>query len=251
MDVQLEEVATGVWHARADHVGWMLVTDGQDVTLVDTGYPGDREALLRSLARIGRSPADVAAVLLTHAHPDHIGSAEHLRTHGPTPVHAHEREVPHARGEVIQQVTVGAVIRTWGVTALLRREVLVWLRDVIRLKGLQAERLGAVEAFEDGPLDVPGAPVAVLAPGHTAGHCAFDFADRGVLHVGDAMFTSHHLSKRDGPQPAMPFFDADHEQALRTIEQLADISAEVVVSGHGPAFHGTPAAAARLALAVA
>ena len=36
---------------RARHVGWVLVTDGDDVTLVDTGYPGDRDRVIASLAR--------------------------------------------------------------------------------------------------------------------------------------------------------------------------------------------------------
>lgn len=62
MEVEIVQVASGVWHARAQHVGWMLVADGDEVTLVDTGYPGYRAALLASLERIGRFPADVAAV---------------------------------------------------------------------------------------------------------------------------------------------------------------------------------------------
>lgn len=149
MQVQLDEVADRVWHVQSTHVGWMLVTDGDGVTVVDTGCPGDREALLHSLERIGRSPADVAAVLLTHAHPDHIGSAAHLGRTAPAPVLTHELEASHTR---------------------------------------------------------------------------------------------------DGPQPAMPFFDADHDQALRTLAGLAGIGADVVVSGHGPAFHGPPSEAVRVAL---
>src|SRR6185503_15648226 len=67
VDVHLLEVASGVFHVRAQHVGWVMITEGNEVTLVDTGYPGDRERLLRSLRRIGRRPSDVAAILLTHA----------------------------------------------------------------------------------------------------------------------------------------------------------------------------------------
>ena len=52
-----------VWQARAKHVAWVLVVDGGDVTLVDTGYPGDRDRVITSLAKVGRSPADVAAVV--------------------------------------------------------------------------------------------------------------------------------------------------------------------------------------------
>jgi len=33
MDVQVVEIAAGVWHARAKHVGWVLVSEGDQVTL--------------------------------------------------------------------------------------------------------------------------------------------------------------------------------------------------------------------------
>jgi glyoxylase-like metal-dependent hydrolase (beta-lactamase superfamily II) len=90
--MEVVEVAPGVHHARAKHVSWVLVTEGEAVTLVDTGYPGDRAAVLESLRHIGRSPTDVESVVLTHGHPDHIGSAEHLRTSYGIPVWAHELE---------------------------------------------------------------------------------------------------------------------------------------------------------------
>jgi glyoxylase-like metal-dependent hydrolase (beta-lactamase superfamily II) len=63
-------------------------------SLVDTGYPGDQERLFRSLELIGRRASDVDAVVLTHGHPDHLGSAEHLRRAYGVPVLVHEAEVP-------------------------------------------------------------------------------------------------------------------------------------------------------------
>jgi glyoxylase-like metal-dependent hydrolase (beta-lactamase superfamily II) len=52
-------------------------TSGRNaVALVDTGCPGDREKVLASLTAVGSSPEAVAAVLITHAHNDHLGSAE-------------------------------------------------------------------------------------------------------------------------------------------------------------------------------
>lgn len=65
----------------------------------DAGYPGDLDPIVAALENLGRPLADVSAVLLTHAHIDHIGSAEMLRTrHGAT-VHTHCEEGAHARGE--------------------------------------------------------------------------------------------------------------------------------------------------------
>lgn len=57
------------------------------------------------------------------------------------------------------------------------------------------------------------------------------------------------MSRRSGPQPALGFFDADHQQALASLHRVAPRAADVVVVGHGPPFHGTPRQAANLALA--
>jgi glyoxylase-like metal-dependent hydrolase (beta-lactamase superfamily II) len=245
VDVEVAEVARGVWQARAKHVSWGLVTEGGEVTLVDTGYPGDRDRVFASLERIDRSPADVAAVVLTHAHPDHLGSAEHFRTQRSTPVWAHELEAPNARGERIEQVSVPTLLKlAW------RRDVRVWLRDVVRSKAAQVERLGAVETFGEEVLDVPGRPVVVHTPGHTSGHCVLHLPDRGVLLAGDALMTDHALVAIPGPQLLPAFFHHDLEQARASLLRLAPLPAEVVVPGHGPPFQGTPEAAVAAALAV-
>ena len=244
MDVSVTEVAAGVHHARAKHVSWVLLTEGDSVTLVDTGYPGDRDRLLRSLERIGRTSSDVDGVVLTHGHPDHIGSAEHLRTVYGIPVWAHRDEAANASGEHIEQVSEASLLRrVW------RPEVVRWLIDVLRLDATKVERLGALEHFADRELDLPGRPTVVHTPGHTMGHCSLHLPDRGVLLAGDALMTGHALARSEGPQLLPDFFHTDAKLARASLEQLRDLSAEVVVPGHGPAFMGTPARAVELALA--
>ncbi|NJC74263.1 MBL fold metallo-hydrolase [Planosporangium thailandense] len=243
MRVDVVEVAPGVHHARAKHVSWVLVTDGTDVTLVDSGYPGDRARVAASLEAIGRSPADLSAILLTHGHPDHIGSVEHLRRVHRLPVRVHEREVANARGQRIEQVSEATLLRM-----LWRPDVMVWLFDVLRLKGARPERLRDLEPFTAGRLDVPGAPVAVPTPGHTSGHTSFHLPDRGALLVGDALMTGHALARQSGPQLLPAFFNTDTAQARASLERLRGLAAEVVVPGHGPAFHGSPDVAVRQAL---
>lgn len=246
MDVDVREVAPGVWHARGKEVSWVLVVDGGEVTLVDTGYPGDRERVMASLAKAGRSPADVAAVILTHAHPDHLGSAEHFRTAHRKRVLAHELEVPNAMGRQIEQVSIRTLLSmAW------RPDVVVWVREVMSLGVTRVERLGDVETFTTEALDLPGRPVPVFTPGHTSGHCAFHLPDRGVLLVGDALMTEHALSHPAGPTLLPTFFNHDNEQARASLDALAGLVADVVVPGHGPAFVGSPADAVAAARAAA
>ncbi|MGN6576698.1 MAG: MBL fold metallo-hydrolase [Nocardioides sp.] len=241
--MEVLEVAPGVHHARAKHVSWVVLTEGEAVTLVDTGYPGDRDALLESLHRVGRSPTAVEAVVLTHGHPDHIGSAEHLRTTYGIPVLAHELEAANARGERIEQVSERVLL-----SMLWRPAVFLWMRDVLRLKATKVERLGDLEIFVDQQLDVPGAPTVVHTPGHTSGHCALHLPDRGVLLAGDALMTAHALVRVPGPQLLPDFFNTDTDQARASLERLRGLDGDVVVPGHGPAFQGSPAEAVDQAL---
>lgn len=91
--------------------------------------------------------------MLTHAHPDHVGSAEHIRVSCATPVRVHELEASHARGDVVEQVSIARLLRM-----LWRSDVRSWVFDIVRLDARQAARLGAVEAFTTEVLDVPGRP---------------------------------------------------------------------------------------------
>ena len=83
-------------------MNWTILTDGDAVTLIDAGYPGDLDGVLHSLTSIGHRPEQVAAILLTHAHIDHIGSLPGLARHGcSAPVLASPSEARHARREYL------------------------------------------------------------------------------------------------------------------------------------------------------
>lgn len=113
-DNALISIGDNVHLVSGSNTNWVIVKDGDNCTLIDTGYPGDRDAVLASLSAVGLAPEAVSAVLVTHAHNDHIGAAEYLRATYGVPVLMHELEIPHARRDFLEQVTVGQVLlRAW------------------------------------------------------------------------------------------------------------------------------------------
>lgn len=246
MAQMMDQVADGVWLVTGTDVNWVLVADGNQVTLVDTGEPRDLPQVRSSLERIGRGLGDVSAIVLTHAHPDHIGSAERLRADRGIPVRLLDTEAPHARGQIIEEASKLQVLR-----AAWRPPVLLWVLRIMRAGATRVERLTEVESFEPGAgsLDVPGRLVPVPTPGHTSGHCAFHLPDRGVLIAGDALITAHPAAHTTGPQLCPAMFNRDQAAALASLHTLAGLSADVMLPGHGPAYHGNPASAVQRALA--
>ena len=243
MQTDVHQVADGTYLVHGSNTNWVILTEGDAVTLVDTGYPGDREQLLASLAQVGSSPEAVAAVLITHAHNDHLGSAEYLRAAYGTPVYLHEAEVPHARREFLHQVSIGTVLRNgW------RPGVLPWAVHALRSGGTTPVPVTAPQAFPTaGALDLPGRPVPVHTPGHTDGHCAYHLPGTGVLISGDALVSGHPTSRVEGPQLLPDMFHHERPRALASLDVLAELEGELLLPGHGPVHRGPVRDAARRA----
>ncbi|WP_121720901.1 MBL fold metallo-hydrolase [Streptomyces sp. E2N171] len=246
MKATVRQVADGTFLVHGTSTNWVILTEGDAVTLIDTSYPGDRAGLLGSLAEVGAAPEAVAAVLITHAHNDHLGSAEFLSaTHG-IPVYTHKEEVPHARRDFLHQVTAARVLRNgW------RPGVLPWAAHALRAGGTANVAVTSPQPFPvsgDGePLDLPGRPVPVHTPGHTAGHSAFHLPHVGAVVSGDALVSGHPVSRVQGPQMLTDMFHRERARAVRSLDVLAELDGDLLLPGHGPLHRGPVRDAALLA----
>ncbi|MGU3501399.1 MBL fold metallo-hydrolase [Mycobacterium sp. C31M] len=229
----LTAVTEHVHFAQTDLVNWTLVTDDSGVLLIDSGYPGHRGEVVDSVRQLGFGPEDVRAILLTHAHVDHLGSAIWFaKTHG-TPVYTHAAEVGHAQRQYLEQVApIDVLARAWN------PRYLAWTLALVRKGGLSHEGIPTTQALDEAvAATLPGTPVAVPSPGHTGGHCSY-LVD-GVLVAGDALVTGHPLSTRRGPQLLPTIFNHDQDGCLRSLAALGLLDTEVLLPGHGPVWHGS------------
>ena len=234
----VERIALGPVNA------YMVGTTKNEWVLVDTGVPGAAGAIRRAAERRYGAGTRPKAIILTHGHHDHAGSALNLANAWDVPVYAHPLERPFLTGESAYppaDPTVG------GPTAFLTRFQ-------------RGEPLELGERLQDLPEDgsVPGLMPDwhwVHTPGHTPGHVSlFRETDRALI-AGDAVVTANvdswiglaagQTEVRRPPAPSTP----DWAAARQSVEELADLEPSVVAVGHGRPVAGTQASAQLRSLA--
>jgi glyoxylase-like metal-dependent hydrolase (beta-lactamase superfamily II) len=238
-----ELVGEGVVRLGTPLVNWFLVEDGGSVTVVDAGLATYRPQLEEGLRLLGRKPADVAAVVLTHPHGDHVGVAEALRTELGVPVYVHAEDA-----DLAPRRTPFGKTETSLVPYL--RYPAAWRLLAHFLRGGAPQKVGEPTTFgADVTLDVPGRPLAIHTPGHTPGHVVFHFADRGVLFLGDLICTLNPLTGRRGPQLLPRPLNRSTAWMLESLSKIEHVDG-VLHFGHGEAWTGGAAAAVERARAV-
>lgn len=235
---ELDETVVAV---EGRDVNWTILRDGDAFTLVDTGYPRYTNEVRESVSRAGLDMSGLAAIVITHAHVDHIGGVGALRREKPVPVYVGEPEVSMAVGERMEQATPLDIVRN-----LWRPRYVPWSLRISLAGGAARVTVPDAIGVADGTtLDVPGKPTVVLTPGHTSGHICLQVGD--AVLTGDALVTGHAVTGRDGPQLIPGVFHHDVRVAREALSRIGALDATVVVPGHGPVWQGSAAAAVRQA----
>jgi glyoxylase-like metal-dependent hydrolase (beta-lactamase superfamily II) len=232
------DVAPGVHRIEDSFTNWYLVEADDGITIVDAGVPSSWDSLQEALTQLGRR--DVRALVLTHAHFDHVGAAERMRRELAIPVYVHTNDAPITRHpwrydhEKARTPYLLTQPKALPIVASFLRERAFWPRPI-----------GAVTRYENGELPVPGRPRVVFTPGHTLGHCALHLPDRDAVIAGDAVVMLDPYTARTGPRIVARAATADVERNRQSLDALAATGATTVLTGHGePWTQGAEAIAA-------
>jgi glyoxylase-like metal-dependent hydrolase (beta-lactamase superfamily II) len=193
------------------------------LAVLDTGFPGRAAKILDAVRAIGQTPTDVKHIVLTHCHPDHIGSAAALKRETGALVWAHPLDAP--------MMEAGTTMRDGMCPSPgLRNRLLARLLAgrVATVEPVAVDRL-----IEDG--DKPAfAPdmTAIHIPGHCQGQLAFHWARHGgVLFPADAFANRRGLK--------LPVATEDPQVALASIRKLGGFAFDKICVMHGtPVLHG-------------
>jgi len=194
----------GISHAQDAAV--FIVQCGDELVMIDSGAGINAEMLTGNLVRLGLDPGRVTALVLTHCHVDHIGSAKYFQDTFACKVIAHELDA--------MAIETGDDILTaasWYNTRLPRMQVdrkLTKEHEILR--------------FDDEEIH------CLHTPGHTPGSISV-YLDRTGLRV---------LFGQDIHGPFSPEFLSDIGQWRDSMENLLSLKADILCEGHYGIFTG-------------
>lgn len=188
---------------------YLYISDDNDVSIIDTGMPGNAEKILSQILKIGISMEKIKYIILTHSDIDHMGSVADLKNITGAKVAIHENEAPYLLGEKNK-----------------KRKGIIGLIFGILFKFIKTQNIAPDIILKEG--DFIGGLRVVSSFGHTVGSISLYNAGT-VLFSGDAIITDKHSNIKGFNTIAT----SDILEAVKTINKIKHLEFEVLLPGHG------------------
>jgi glyoxylase-like metal-dependent hydrolase (beta-lactamase superfamily II) len=210
--------------------------------LIDAGTQGNANNIREAVAEHIGPDSTPAAIVLTHGHFDHAGSARDLAESWDVEIYAHRLEIPFLNGNSKYpppDPTVG------GFMSQVIRFLPNKKTDVgPRLREISVGRLPWLPEWE-----------IIETPGHAPGHVSYFRSEDSALIAGDAFCTvdqnsmTDTLSQRQKVSIPPPYYTCDWKAAERSVKKLAELRPKLLAAGHGIPMRGAQATTELRALA--
>jgi glyoxylase-like metal-dependent hydrolase (beta-lactamase superfamily II) len=192
----------------------LIMDSSQGPALVDTGVPGQLDAIAAAIAEAGVGVADLKRVILTHQDIDHVGSLH---------------DVVRASGARVLASAVEAPFIDGREPARFARPEVLEQRPELRAVAERFQWTPVDEQLQDDVrLDLAGGVRVVFTPGHTPGHMCLYLERSKVLIAGDALTASE--GQLMGPNPSAT---PDLVTAGQSVAKLAALDVAAIICYHG------------------
>jgi len=174
---------------------------------IDPGHLHLFDHVVQGMEADGLDQQNAGLVVATHSHPDHFEGVEFFFDDPQVKIAVHPTEE-----EFLEQTG----------------------RDFARMMGLSMPKYRVDVYLDEGELEVDGLKFQVYhTPGHSPGHICLYWAERKVLFSGDLIF-NQGVGRTDFP-------GGDGRLLKESINRMAELEIEMILSGHGEAILGQEA----------
>lgn len=203
-------------------------TQTKEFVLVDAGMPKSADKIMSTVVERFGVNGRPKAVVLTHAHFDHVGSLVSLLENWKVPVFAHELELPYLTGD--KDYPPGDPTVDGGLVSELSP---MFPNHGINIRGLvqPLPKDGSVPNMEGWKW--------IHTPGHTPGHISlFRERDRTLI-AGDAFVTVKQeslykvLTQQKEISGPPKYYTTDWQAAFESVKKLEALQPITAVTGHG------------------
>lgn len=191
---------------------------GDQSILVDAGSPDDYDTIVSELSNFGIKPEEITAVVLTHAHSDHAGTAKKFQENGKTKIIMGKADVDmssRGRNNPLKPLNLTAILLDFFIDPSYPS----FFPDIMVESDLDLSQMG-----------VPAKVIAM--PGHTPGSLVLNYLD-GSSFVGDMIAGGIWGGFLFPFHPSQHYFHDDRERNQSNIEKLIHAGARNFYLGHG------------------
>lgn len=211
-----------------------LVGNRSQWVLLDCGTEGNAGRIRKIAEEHFGEGTRPEAIILTHGHFDHAGSAGTLAQEWGVNIYAHRLELPYLTGKSKYppiDPTVGG-----------------FMANMARF--LPNRSYDYSPFMRELPVDTPPAMLdwrIIETPGHTPGHVSFFRESDQVLLPGDAFCTLNQdsviavLTMKAEVSIPPPYYTMDWESAYDSVARLSELNPNVIGAGHGEPMFGEAA----------
>ncbi|MBI2855858.1 MAG: MBL fold metallo-hydrolase [Chloroflexi bacterium] len=209
------EIAPGIHHIQNARGPKVYLLVDRDLTLIDTGFPGNARPIAEYISGLGRDLSELNRILITHSHPDHTASVAAIKAISPAQAFAHPADTTaDSKGRPLI-----SYLNIFGALPI----------PVPFLRRVYADML-----LEDGQeLPILGGLRVLHTPGHTPGSVCYYLPSERVIFLGDMV-----VSSRGRIGGSMPYPKTNMRLYEQSLQRIAQLDFDIACLSHGNVLNG-------------